>query len=861
MHRCLLSAALPARPRCVSSLSFPHRQRTPTAQAWLRYNTSTTVESRRDEASPAHAIYDASLPVGQQSGLNQGEPPAWTPSDQPSAKDSIDDAMDFILEGYETQPNEAVGKTRRERARQAEAVTAIATKQQRMSSEARLRSLHRQISNAALKEGKSPLTILQERNKRSSRTSLRRVWTTLLRHARFEKQRRVARARAFPAVAPSWTKPKFVSIKLGSQSANHYSQDWNVNFARAQNLYDPLVQQSTLTRVTQPPLLWPRTLDWVEFAYERLAAGKNPLATFKKAGERNVWSQVALWFLHYDKDALPDFLLATDAEPRPPVDRVLDCLQLLSTHYSRQPGPEADAQMEKLADVFIALAARPVGDRVQFSGAFLVRLLQACKPEQQQPLFTAMKTGQFQIRFHSWLQVASFFVKNDHFDLGLDAVLEAHRARVALKSYAFRSVCASLLRGSMRQPGGLRVCLRIVDNLVQIGLPLNTPLYNVIILNAVEAGDLRTAREVYRSMVDNGLKPDSFTFTILLKGCKQDISDAETLHTTIREAIDAADVNKDIVLATDILHCLTLYHTRHGHNEAWSTICQAYAQMFNVHPLERLGLPMPQSVRETHAAKPVMLPNKYAIDIMVRAYLFVASQSHSIGSSKIYDLYARFSREVSKGSPPFDNVIEPHTYNAFMTAFIKNKSTLVRAAEVIKDLQRPDSRCRPNEFTWNIFLLGFTRHGQLKLAEQVLNYMKSKGIAWTNITWNHLISGYAGAQDSDKVIDTIRRAEDSGFQWDAWTYGSMRRFRESGKLQEILRQRGYAGELDFSNEIKQGLGARIEEQYRVTELGEEVCEQSEPEDQYQVEEKEESPLDGAKVGVGSTDKDGSVYRS
>jgi len=299
-----------------------------------------------------------------------------------------------------------------------------------------------------------------------------------------------------------------------------------------------------------------------------------------------------------------------------------------------------------------------------------------------------------------------------------------------------------------------------------------------------------------------------------LKSCKQDISDAETLNTTIRDAISLTNLKEEIVLATEILHCLSLHHSKHSRVEAWSTICQAYAQLFHIAPLKKLGLPIAESVSATPTARPTMMPNERAIDIMLRTYFSTILANASFSATKISEIYESFRKQVNLADPPFDRVGQfPNTYNAFIMAFVRHNQTLVRAAEVMRDMQRPTSRCNPDSHSWNAFLLGFTRHGQLGLAEQVLNYMHSKGIPHSRITWDLMISGYAGAQDTEAIIKTIRRAETSGYHWSAWTYGGLRKLRDSEKLRKVMAARGYAGELDFSDEIKQGLGARIEEGY------------------------------------------------
>ena len=87
--------------------------------------------------------------------------------------------------------------------------------------------------------------------------------------------------------------------------------------------------------------------------------------------------------------------------------------------------------------------------------------------------------------------------------------------------------------------------------------------------------------------------------------------------------------------------------------------------------------------------------------------------------------------------------------------------------------------------------------------------MRGKGFEPNQVTWNMLLTGYAKQQDFDGLIDVIDRLESSGHAWDEWTYSGLRRFRNSGKLQDALERRGKAVKLDFTDDLKKGLRERL----------------------------------------------------
>ena len=141
----------------------------------------------------------------------------------------------------------------------------------------------------------------------------------------------------------------------------------------------------------------------------------------------------------------------------------------------------------------------------------------------------------------------------------------------------------------------------------------------------------------------------------------------------------------------------------------------------------------------------------------------------------VYDRW-RTAVEAGKPSALANLATTDHVSNAFLVTFIRTPYGLTHAARVMRDMQRPlpssagVEQCSPTVQTWSIFLHGFMRHGETKLAEQILNYMRSKGIEPNDVTWRTLINGYAQARDFDRAMETIRRARADRADLDAWTH-------------------------------------------------------------------------------------------
>ncbi|PIA93160.1 hypothetical protein CB0940_05224 [Cercospora beticola] len=569
------------------------------------------------------------------------------------------------------------------------------------------------------------------------------------------------------------------------------------------------------------PVLSAQTIELVDRVYDVLA--QNPSAPqrlrFLDFRTHTHWPSVALWFMHYDPATALDFLLLTNCAPGPHNVYTKKTLQVLTTIYYKSKDHDS---LEKLANALPSLTySSRYGGKAIFTHGFVYRALtNYCTDEALSALYDDMKKHHYaRVNWRTWLRFAASFSKREKGAQALDALFETKNAGADVDGEEFYKVCSTLLRRAVSFPGGLRACVRIVESLLKLGLTLNNTIANIIMLNAVEARDLNTAMEIYHSLRDHGLQPDAYTFAILLKGCKTRIDNAEMLNETIRDAISGINVLEAPVVATEILHCLALHHTKHNLNKAFLTVADAYAQLFSLGPLRLVGL-LPEKLSQIDDTTRRPQPRPQDISIMLATYL---EQSASISDSttRAYDLWQRVKHAIESGQEPFASMIQTdHIFNAFLGSFTKTKQGLLHAAEIIKYMQLPNEpnakyqQIRPTVQTWSIFVHGFSRHGQLHLADQILAYMRGKGIEPNQVTYNSLLVGYAARQDLDGVLSTVQRMETDGHTWDAWTNSALRRFRDQDTLRTRLRNEGevspIASFMDFTPDLKRNLETKIE---------------------------------------------------
>ncbi|KJX97104.1 hypothetical protein TI39_contig560g00002 [Zymoseptoria brevis] len=530
------------------------------------------------------------------------------------------------------------------------------------------------------------------------------------------------------------------------------------------------------------------------------------------------WNSIALWFLYHDPEYAIDFLAASSASKVFPLRQNLGLsIQHLVLHFRHCQDEETrDRNMKKIAQTLPTFLNDHEVLRLHFTqGGTIRHLMPYWTSDQIDALWLAIQQGRLVVLWHTLLHLARYFIDNDQFSTGLDVILAAKAKDAIVDSYAFRSSCAHLLRVASTQPSGLRVTLRLVDNFVAMGLTLNLQMCNIVILNAIDAGDLNTAFSLYRSLVQNGLEADDFTYGILLKGCRG-IDDADVLNETIRSAIGHVNVQRNERLATEILHCLNLFHTKKDPENVFNIIADAYTQLFDAHPLRLLGVlkqPLPSGVVRR------MAPSQYVLGVMLSAYLnHVHRQTKTHHAAR--EVYDRYRELVLAGTEPFASSISTdYLPNLFLHSFIRTEQGLLSASQVIKDMQRPTKnsnrvkQCPPSVQSWTIFASGFTRHGKMELAEQVLTYMRKKNLEPDAVTWNVLVKGYAARQDEVGLLASLNRLEDGGHEWTQATVAGMRWYRKQEQLGEVLKRKEQkALELDFVTDLKSQLTARFQEE-------------------------------------------------
>lgn len=366
--------------------------------------------------------------------------------------------------------------------------------------------------------------------------------------------------------------------------------------------------------------------------------------------------------------------------------------------------------------------------------------------------------------YDTLLHYANVFAKASEFGYALRCLDEsearngAESWRVVVDRTRLRWTAALILRKSMGTGANYHDTPGIVERLVRKGIKMDILLYNVVMHNAMDAGDYTTAFKVYNSLEENSIKPDQYTFSILLHGCT--LQDTPAIFSDFASyCAEIAKETRDSWLATDYLYYLYIRHQDDANTEQTSALLwRAYLGLFSAVPLEpfvgRGSWQLSNAISQQQPAsdKIQLEPSPIALYIMLQLEI---KSALAVGNQRVMNLYEQFKSIASIGSSPaLTELAEaPTIWNAFLLAFCK-KQQFASASQLIKDMS--ESSTQPNVYSWNIFMQAFFKTDQVQAADRVFEIMRNRGVDPDQYTYGVMLRGYAKAQLVDRIGQTMQ---------------------------------------------------------------------------------------------------------
>ena len=572
-------------------------------------------------------------------------------------------------------------------------------------------------------------------------------------------------------------------ISLGAQQgqvSSSFSTPWNVRMTQLKEKY----RKADLCSLPERPNLAERPIK-DPWARQVAAALAEDVDRFKKVWfnldlerKRSTWPLVIHWTLaHYPERALSMlYTMLLDTQYTPPPYAIADCLDHLACVFlmdSQHPDPVIVQRIRRIVSIHVE---RSQGQTVNFrtvSQRTLWLLNKHCHGREQVQLYETMYQCKCFVHANTLLRAMAFFVEMGRLATAMEILQRIVESGANLESDHIQMGCANILRGSSDLEDDDQVKFRIRSNMLaqmlKWGLPLNLMMYNVIMLNAVEAGKTKMTWRIYGMVKASKFKPNASTYSILLKTIKHGMDEVQASK-LFERARDAGLLSQSHYLIGQLLYATFVYGSNDEGFRAFTDLVPIYEEYLDNQPLKDLGLLGDQTDTSSQPPVKLMQPSSPALGIMVTTYLMQHRDSDHIPA-----LYARYRELVEANHPVVAPLAETdHTANAFIKALGRYRENLPLCTTVIEHMIKPPAsvaakHAAPTVQTWTILLRAFMVHGQAAAGEKIVTMMRGHGLEPNQVTWNTLLAGYAHMQDVEGSFGAMRRMQGAGYTADDYT--------------------------------------------------------------------------------------------
>ncbi|CAD6592325.1 MAG: hypothetical protein ASARMPREDX12_005980 [Alectoria sarmentosa] len=504
-----------------------------------------------------------------------------------------------------------------------------------------------------------------------------------------------------------------------------------------------------------------------------------------------LWRNVMLWCLKYRQNQALTLLLATlkGRKYTPPRYVVSDCLDFLARHLLfkvSNPNPLAINAIWLLTCRFIDGAGDQ--DRTCSVPQHLVCLvLQHSDDLRVLSFYGLLGLNKAVLHVNTMLHFLDRFLDMGRINLCIKLLGTIANTNFNLSADQIQMACVKLLRARFDTQEEYTVRSNILTQILEMGIRPSVHMFNAILLNAGEGGDFANAWQMYGLAKENALLPDSITYGVLLKGAKLS-GDSSNLKTVIGEIQTNGKVLQDIRLVSDVLNAISLMSP----GDEFGAMLDFYRQHCDLRPLQELSLCGDETQAPPGANCRGVWPTSYILTQMILAYARL--HQDSLGLIHSYSLYYQHVKENHPLIAPLAQ--GDFVANSFIMAFGKRPDTLQYCTTVVKHMLEFSSLdfatfdnipyAAPTVQTWSILVAAYFRNRQSRAAEKVLDVMRERGIQGDRVTWNTLVSGYAGMQDVSAAVDTVKRMEAAGFEMDTYTTKGLEKLRLRDRLEKAL---------------------------------------------------------------------------
>ena len=306
-----------------------------------------------------------------------------------------------------------------------------------------------------------------------------------------------------------------------------------------------------------------------------------------------------------------------------------------------------------------------------------------CDATQLDQLIEALQKSNAVVDTDTKLHIMTKYVTLDRLGSALELLRTIPEEDFRLNANRIQSVCVLILRApwDVEDLYGLRN--RILSFMLELGISPNRQLHNVVLLNAMEAGDRALAWKSYLVTRQNGLLPNAYTYSILLKGVEHG-DDLSTIYSIYQESKKDGTLMISPRLASHLLWAIYSFYRARG-QPAFNSMFALYVELFDTAPLVDLGILHP-SFQQQNCNHIVMPPSEHALQWLLLAWM----KENASNQAQIRELYDSYLKHTTNDHPAIAQLAASTiTATGFILAFGQSLSTLQMCTTVAQNLLKP----------------------------------------------------------------------------------------------------------------------------------------------------------------------------
>ena len=562
-----------------------------------------------------------------------------------------------------------------------------------------------------------------------------------------------------------------------------YSTIWVTRIARLAGQYDsqlsPASQWQHRARFQAPQSMWISDLVGGGTVNHQRASWMR----LSPATRASCWPHMMLWYLENFPAKALGILLASNTHPLPPGYQVADALDLIACHV----GEQADqAHMQSIAQLSEGLRSilHEHKDPPPITQRTILTLLRQCTLTEAASLYELLELHGVTIHTNTMLHFANVFANAGGREQALKILSTAVKPGGDMTALAFQKICGKLLRAARTYVESSK----LMQSLFRFGVQLNIVMYNILIMNAVDAKDFGTVWKIYNIMEEHDLRPDNYTYSILLRATRltSDHFTWRELYAQIRSDRMSGLLQLSPVLVTELLWSFYYF----GRLTNFQDVLDEYEKHCDLQPLKDLGM-VSDHQSSSYVTGPRPLPCTATLVVMILIY--VRKSQRILPAALVYRNFQRLLKAEDPCIVPL--IASTYTLNIFLKAFsrthgslklwpvlMRDMTTPLPAHVMNRDTKQPLKPCKPTAQTWNILLNAFMRRKKVAAAEKMVELMRRHNMKLDTVTWNSLVGGYARMQYVENVVEVLKRMKTEGSTIDQYTIEGLQHVQDKPRL-------------------------------------------------------------------------------